>query len=262
MAETELVEKSEATISTSACKHSFGFLSQRAKGEATPEECFTCEKMLDCRVTKPEGSPDAAAETVEVKPEPIEESEPELEQELEPTEATEEPEEVVEEAAEEVAEPESEPVVSVEKIEEAPEEENHKFSVDAMPRMIKEQVTKRFAQILRQRIPRKLGVQVEATEPAEETATVNSGGADFCVESAGTLYNLWSGTVILNKETLESFGKKIKEVELETKKGRVMVCKAYGVSELAPHAIQVPTKIQTTLHIEEGAHVKVKPLTK
>lgn len=60
MAETELVEKSEVTISPSACKHNFGFLSKRAKGAAMPEECFTCEKMLDCMISKTKVTPSDA----------------------------------------------------------------------------------------------------------------------------------------------------------------------------------------------------------
>ncbi len=65
----------------------------------------------------------------------------------------------------------------------------------------------------------------------------------------------------MNKETLGSWGKKIREVELETKNGRVTICKAFGIHELSLTTIQVPTKIKATLHIEDGAYVKVRPLT-
>jgi hypothetical protein len=263
MAETELAEKSEVTISASACKHSFGFLSQRAKGVAIPDGCFTCEKMLDCTTPKSEGTP-VTEEIVETQPEEIAESK----QELEPAEDAEEDfEEAAEEVAEveeptaELAKPEPEPVVSVEKIEEPPMEDKRKLGLNEVPKMIVKQVTKNFGKILKQRIPR-LGVQVEAAEPTEKTFSESSGDNEFCVESAGTLYNLWSGTVVMSKETLESLGKKIKEVELETEKGRITICKAYGVPELFPRAIQVPNKIKATLQIEDGAHIKVKPILK
>jgi hypothetical protein len=32
------------------CARNFGYLSERSKGEKIPEECMTCEKMLDCMV--------------------------------------------------------------------------------------------------------------------------------------------------------------------------------------------------------------------
>lgn len=33
---------------THKCPHSFGYLNQRSKNENIPEECMTCEKLLQC----------------------------------------------------------------------------------------------------------------------------------------------------------------------------------------------------------------------
>jgi hypothetical protein len=52
MAETDAVEKPVFTIST--CHRYFGYLGDRPKGAAIPEECFTCERMLDCMASAPE----------------------------------------------------------------------------------------------------------------------------------------------------------------------------------------------------------------
>ena len=65
MAETRAVETTGITVSSSACKNYFGFLSQRPKGTPIPEECLTCERMLDCMVSKP----DVAVAKPETKPE-------------------------------------------------------------------------------------------------------------------------------------------------------------------------------------------------
>jgi hypothetical protein len=249
MAETELVEKSEVTISASTCKHRFGFLSKRAKGVVIPEECFTCEKMLDCMAAKPEGTP-AVTESMETTLE--ENAAPKLE--LEAVEEVEESTEAVE------REPENEPVVVVEEIEETAIEHKPKVAIDNVSKLIKEQVAKKFGQILKHRIP-KLDVQVETTDSTEKMDWESSED-DFCVESPGALYNQWSGTVIVNKETLKSLGRKGKEVELETEEGKKTVCRAYGVLELPPRAIQVPSKIKAALHVEDGAHVKVRPVEK
>jgi F0F1-type ATP synthase epsilon subunit len=68
--------------------------------------------------------------------------------------------------------------------------------------------------------------------------------------------------VLVNKDILESWGKKVREVELQTKKGRITICKAHPVSNLTPEIIQIPSKIKASLRIEDGAHVKVKPILK
>src|SRR3990170_5415089 len=48
MAKTLADEKPEILISNSTCQHRFGFLGQRPKGTDFPDECLTCEKILDC----------------------------------------------------------------------------------------------------------------------------------------------------------------------------------------------------------------------
>ena len=257
MGQTELIEKSDVTISRSACKHQFGFLSQRSKGVAIPEECFTCERMLDCTISKPEDT-GPAVEIVEIEPEETEEKkqDPEITQE----ESEKDVAESIDEPAAKSIEPDPEQIEVVEEVEENVVEEKTKTTVDDTPNFIKEQITKKIGQILKLRIP-KLGAKVEATEPVEKTS-LRTSTDDLRVESPGTLYNQWSGTVIINKDTLESWGKKVKEVELQTKKGRVTICRAHPVPNLAPDAIQVPSKIKTSLRIEDGAYVKVKPIQK
>ena len=248
MTQTELVDKPDVTISPSACTHHFGFLNQRAKGVATPEECFTCEKMLDCMVSKPDGTTPAT-------------------EFVEPTQEMEAVEEVAKKVEEPIAEPveaaeatraEPESVIVVEEVEEPIVVDKPKTAINDVPRILKEQVSKRIGQILKRRIP-KLGIQVETAEPTERT-DVAKPGDDFCVESSGTLFNQWSGTVLINKDTLESWGKKIREVELETEKGRIIICKAHPVAGLALQVIQVPSKIKASLCIQDGAYVKVRPI--
>lgn len=146
----------------------------------------------------------------------------------------------------------------VEEVEEPIVADKAKTTISDVPKILKEQVSKRIGQILKQRIP-KVGIQVEAAQPTEKNDAAKSGD-DFCVESSGTLYNLWSGTVLINKDTLESWGKRIREVELETEKGRITICKAYPVANLALQVIQVPSKIKASLCIEDGAYVKVRPI--
>jgi hypothetical protein len=248
MTQTELVDKPDVTVSESACKHHFGFLNQRAKGVATPEECFTCEKMLDCMVSKPDGTT-PATEFVEPtqEMEAVEEAAKKVEEPVaKPVEVT------------EVTRAEHESVIVVEEVEEPIVADKPKTAISDVPRILKEQVSKRIGQILKPRIP-KLGMQVETTLPLGKTDVAKTGDV-FCVESSGTLYNQWSGTVLINKDTLESWGKKIKEVELETENGRITICKAHPVAGLALQVIQVPAKIKSSLCIEDGARVKVKPI--
>jgi hypothetical protein len=212
--------------------------------------------MLDCTISKPEGT----LPTVEIKEiEPVEVEE--QKQELEVAEEVEEDvAEKIEESATDSIEPEPKPVVVMEEIEENIVTEKPKPLVNTKPNIIREQVAKKIGRILQLRIP-KPGIKTESAEPAEERAIIMSEG-DFRVESPGTLYNQWSNTVLINKDTLESWGKKIKEVELQTEKRRVTICKAYPVPDITPRAIQVPDKIKASLRIEDGAYVKVTPIQK
>jgi hypothetical protein len=277
MAETELVEKSEVTISTSACKHNFGFLSKRDKGAAMPEECFTCEKMLDCMISKTKVT-QSDAETEQTS----EEQERE-EQGKEVTEITEKTIPLTSEAeliAEHVAQEQERELVAVpaeleqesiepEEIEENTIEDKPKtFGINlprmpkiAMPKLSNERVTRRIGQIrtLKLRIRNPLEKQVEDSEPSEQKSAGTSNN-DFRVETAGALYNHWSGTVLISKQTVDSWGGKIKEVELQTEKGRVTVCKIHTVSDLPPLVVQVPTKVKFILNIEDGANIKIRPL--
>ncbi len=38
----------ETNTTASECPHQFGYLKSRSKGEAIPDRCFTCEKILQC----------------------------------------------------------------------------------------------------------------------------------------------------------------------------------------------------------------------
>jgi hypothetical protein len=212
--------------------------------------------MLDCTISKPED----AVPTVEIKeiePEEIEEKKQETE--ITQEEAQEEVAERIDEPVTESAEAELEQITVVEEVEENVVEEKPKTTIDELAKSIKDQVTKKLDQVLKLRIP-KFGAKIEEGEKAGKTVVTKSG--DFRVESPGTLYYQWSGTVLINKDTLESWGKKVKEVELQTKKGRITICKVHPVSNLTPEVIEVPSKIKASLRIEDGANVKVKPIQK
>jgi hypothetical protein len=43
-----------SAVSSSVCPYYLGFLGQRPKGSAIPDECLACEKILDCMVPKPQ----------------------------------------------------------------------------------------------------------------------------------------------------------------------------------------------------------------
>ncbi len=259
MGQTELIEKSRSTIPESGCKHQFGFLAARSKGVAIPEECFTCERMLDCTVSKPEGT----LPTVDVK----EVETVEVEEEEQTLKVTEEvTEELTEEATEEIVEPESvdesvdedqEPVMVMEEVEDKAPEDQQEKTTEAAPNRIKDQVTKKIGQMLKLRIP-KFRASTEDAETTKETPLVIS-DREFRVESPGKLYNQWSGTVVINKDVLESWGNKTREVELQTEKGRITICKAHPAKDLDPQVIQVPDKIKWTLRVEDGADIIVRP---
>jgi hypothetical protein len=231
MAETHNTEETGFTISSSACKHHFGFLGQRARGTAIPDECLTCEKMLDCMTAKPEDK----ASQAETKPEP------EAERTFEDTFV------VVEEVEETFAAEKPEPVMQQpeKKVEPAPKPHSH-------PRI---EPAKRIE-------PEKLVEKqpVHTEKPAERTAVTKSEN-DFRVESPGMLYNKWTGTVLVSKETFQSWGKKVKEVEIQTHKGKKTTCKVFAVPDLEARVIQIPSKLKTDMEIDDGTHVTVNPVT-
>jgi hypothetical protein len=193
LAETLSDEKQSILISSSACRHKFGFLGQRPKGTDIPDECLTCEKMIDCMV--PERKDNDVTEQV-------------TEQEVLETAK---PEEVVEEAETK-----------------APPEETVK--------------------------------EIEETSELNDSITLMS-DEEFVVENAGVLYSQWSTTVLMNKETLQTFGKKVKEVEVETEVGRKMRLKIHSVEEVESKSVLVPDKLQLILGVKKGSIVKVKPVT-
>ena len=66
----------------------------------------------------------------------------------------------------------------------------------------------------------------------------------------------------MNRETLQLLGRKVKEVEVQTHKGKKARCKVYAVLDMAPRVIQIPSKIKANLDIENGSYVRVKPVAK
>lgn len=59
------VKSLDLAVSSSVCPHHLGFLSQRPKGLVIPDECLTCEKLIDCISSKHEDT----APKPEIKPE-------------------------------------------------------------------------------------------------------------------------------------------------------------------------------------------------
>ena len=193
MAENRTAEKPTAVISSSACRHEFGFLGKRPKGTAFPDECFTCGKMLDCMAAKPEGH---------VTP--------------------------------------------------PPEKKDTPYVVETRTSIVK---------------PKQETVQVtveEDEEPQAETIYTSAKTSDdeFTVENAGMVYAQWSSTVLINKESVEQWGKKVKEVEVITSAGKRAKCKVQPVQDAAVGVVQVPEKLQVNLGIKKGAIVKIKPVVK
>ena len=43
------VKQSEKEEASSKCPHDFGYLTSRRSDAATPEECLTCQNLLECR---------------------------------------------------------------------------------------------------------------------------------------------------------------------------------------------------------------------
>ena len=103
--------------------------------------------------------------------------------------------------------------------------------------------------------------QTQKPHEAEKPAMKRSDD-DFCVENPGMLYAQWSSTVLMNSETLQLLGRKVKEVEVQTHKGKKARCKVYAVLDMAPRVIQIPSKIKANLDIENGSYVRVKPVAK
>jgi len=48
--ETVNALKQEDVEEMSKCPHEFGYLKKREKTSPIPEECFTCKKMIECRI--------------------------------------------------------------------------------------------------------------------------------------------------------------------------------------------------------------------
>lgn len=195
MAKTLADEKLEILISNSTCQHKFGFLGQRPKGTDIPDECLTCEKMLDCMFS--ERKDDYATQVTEQHvPEP--EKAEDVATELEPETIT----------------PAEEPAQAI-------------------------------------------------SEPSEANGSITPMANDvFVVENAGMLYAQWSTTVLINKETLQTLGKKVKEVEVETETGKRTKLKIHPVEEVKSKTIMVPDKVQLILGVKKGSIVKVKPIAK
>jgi hypothetical protein len=188
MTETH-VESPDFAVCASVCPHHFGFLSQRAKGSAIPDECLTCEKVIDCILLKPEDT---------------------------------------------AAEPETKPELSaVERTKDSAKEsgEEHKGGRSEEG-----------------------GVKHNEADESNERTSNN----DFHVESPGMLYARWSGTVLIRKETLDGWGD-VREVDIETERGKIMTCKVYAVEDLEKGVIHVPDKMQLKLGVKKGSIVKVKP---
>lgn len=48
----DVVKIRKASQSSSGCEYGFGYLSQRGRGEAIPENCLECPKSLDCMLSR------------------------------------------------------------------------------------------------------------------------------------------------------------------------------------------------------------------
>jgi len=85
---------------------------------------------------------------------------------------------------------------------------------------------------------------------------------EFVVVTAGMLFDNWSNTVLINRATVEQWGKRWKEIEITTGTGRKTKCKVLPVQDVAKGLIHVPDKLRLNLGIREGAVVKVKLIVK
>ena len=211
MVNTREAEATGFTVSSSACQRYFGFLSQRSKGTPIPEDCLTCEKMLDCMIS----TRDSTSVTLESKPE------------LNTAEK-------------------AETTVTFEAV-----------TASEQPKEGKLEPMKKVELSLRQRMRKHF-------EPKTSVKTQTQiSSDDFRVEDfSGILYAQWSSTVLMNRETIQLLGKNIKEVEIQTHKGKKTRCKVYGVPDVASGAIQVPGKIKKDLEIDNGSFVRVKTVSR
>ncbi len=220
MAETHAAEKEGFTVSSSTCKRYFGYLGQREKGAAMPDDCLTCGKMIDCMFSKP----DHPVVTTEREPEPPQEEEIEIQETVEdeptaPVTYAERVEPVI------VAHPETEA--------EPEKEEIQTLTMEALKPVER---------------------QKPAQIPIRQTAV-----DEFVVETPGHMYNQWSGTVLISKETLEALGKKVKEVYVTTGAGISVKCRVYVTSDIGQRIIQIPDRLKADLVVEDGDYVRVTP---
>jgi uncharacterized membrane protein (UPF0127 family) len=106
-------------------------------------------------------------------------------------------------------------------------------------------------------------VQVAKEEQLEESleqVTEETVEEDqFVVQNMGMLYAMWTSTVRIPKEILFLWGGKVKEVEIETSRGKKARCKVAPIESLKGKIIEVPDKVQHSLGIAKGDFVKVKP---
>jgi hypothetical protein len=79
-------------------------------------------------------------------------------------------------------------------------------------------------------------------------------------EDAGVLYAQWSGTALISKETLQRWGKKVKEVMISSDKGQRLKLKVQPLEEPENGVVQLPHKVQVNLGVKKGSIVEVKPL--
>jgi hypothetical protein len=102
--------------------------------------------------------------------------------------------------------------------------------------------------------------EIKEFETKTESSPVESSGNQFAVENVGQLYASWSGTVFINKDTLSGWGGKIKEVDIQTKAGKKMRCKAMPSEDPRKGIILIPDKIQLTLEVKKDELVIVEPV--
>jgi hypothetical protein len=81
---------------------------------------------------------------------------------------------------------------------------------------------------------------------------------EFVVATAGKLFERWSNTVLINRATVEQWGKRWKEIEITTGTGRKAKCKVLPVQEVAEGMIHLPDRLRLNLGIGKGDVVKVK----
>lgn len=108
-------------------------------------------------------------------------------------------------------------------------------------------------------------VKIELKENLEPGIKIDplpaeASGNQFIVENVGMLYASWSGTVLIDRETLWGWGRKIKEVEIENLNGKRTRCKVKPMEGSKKGIIRIPDKMQLNLEIRKGELVRVKPV--